>query len=538
MLTAAFFDAVTRHGEFLRVEGHLRPQDITLDSCPEENIAVVIGGEHFQATWCVRNDRVASNGPWCGFAVDIPARDWPHGSNSLGVLIGSSPAIIARKTRALFRNDRLGRCGSFVFDVRAAPNKQVIVERRFATALGLRRLRMKSDARAVIRRQPLWRWRLIRLLTSWYGRRAIWLLGERHDTAQDNGAQLFQYIRRERRDLRAYYVVQRGSEGWDRMRPLGRVIAADSFRHKLLLVHAAYLLNAFDMDVYGIPSTWKRLDYVEFIRPRAGTRRVFLQHGVIYRDLSATVHRLSAGYDLFLSSAERERAWIADRLDFGDRVVLTGLARHDTLVPTPEPRTIIFAPTWRSDLVVPSYREGVSAALLPGFEDSEYFIFMAGFLNHPRLRAALDAYDYRIRILPHYELRSGFEAVAEVTERLSYLDQLRVDFQTELAKATIFVTDYSSTLFDAALLGIPVVTAHFDPAFEAAGKPQAFDLRDIGFGPVASTVEETVDAVIGYMERDAVREDVFDERVRSFFAFHDRQNCARIITAIERLEEP
>ena len=536
MLTAAFIDAVTWHDGILRIEGHLRPTSGTLDTRPGEDIAVAIGGRKFRATWCVRNDRAARNGPWCGFALDVPVRDWPHGSNSLAVLIGSAPPVTALKTRSLFRNDRLGRCGSFVFDVRAASNKQVIIECRAGGAAALRVLHLRSDVRAVLGRQPLWRWRLIRLLTPWYGRRGIWLLGERHDTAQDNGARLFQFIRRERRDLRAYYVVRRGSAGWTKMRPLGRVIAADSLRHKLLLIHAAYLLNAFDMDVYGIPSSWRRLDYVEFIRPRAGTRRIFLQHGVIYRDLSRIVHRLSAGYDLFLSSAERERAWIADRLDFGDSVALTGLARHDTLRPDPEPRTIVFAPTWRSDLVVPSYREGATARLLPGFEDSNYFTFMAGFLNHRRLRAALETHDYRIRILPHYELRSGFEAVVDATNRLTYLDQLTVDFQTELAKATLFVTDYSSTLFDAALLGIPAVIAHFDPVFEAAGKPQAFDLRDIGFGPVTSTVEDTVDAVIGYMERGAAREDIYDKRVLSFFAFHDHQNCARIISAIEQLE--
>ena len=534
MLTAAFIDAVTWHDGILRIEGHLRPKGSTLDTRPDEDIEVAIGGRRFRANWCVRNDRAARNGPWCGFAVDVPVRDWPHGSNGLAVLIGSAPPVSALKTRALFRNDRLGRCGSFVFDVRAA-DKQVIIECRAGGALALRQLQLKSDVRAVLGRQPLWRWRLIRLLTPWYGRRGIWLLGERHDTAQDNGARLFQFIRRERRDLRAYYVVRRGSAGWTKMHPLGRVIAAGSFRHKLLLVHATYLLNAFDMDVYGIPSSWKRLDYVEFIRPRAGTRRIFLQHGVIYRDLSAIVHRLSAGYDLVLSSAESERAWIADRLGFGDHVALTGLARHDTLRPNPEPRTIVFAPTWRSGLVVPSYREGATATLLPGFEDSDYFAFMAGFLNHRRLRAALDARDYRIRVLPHFELRSGFEAVAATTDRLTYLDQLTVEFQDELAKATIFVTDYSSTLFDAALLGIPVVAAHFDPAFEAAGKPQAFDLRDIGFGPVTSTVEGTVDAVIGYMEQGAVREDLYDERVRSFFAFRDHRNCARIMSAIEHL---
>lgn len=361
------------------------------------------------------------------------------------------------------------------------------------------------------------------------------LLGERHDTAQDNGARLFQFIRRERRDIRAYYVVRRGSVGWERMRPLGRVVAADSFRHKLLLVQASYLINAFDMDVYGIPSTWKRLDYVEFIRPRAGTRRVFLQHGVIYRDLSAIVHRLSAGYDLILSSAERERACIADRLDFADRVALTGLARHDTLVPDPEPGTIVFAPTWRSDLVVPSYREGAEAALLQGFEDSDYFTFMAGFLNHPRLHEALEAHDYRINVLPHYELQSGFESLAPATQRLTYLDQSKVDFQTEIIKAAIFVTDYSSTLFDAALLGTPVVAAHLDPAFEAAGSPQAFDLREIGFGPVTENVEETVDAVIGYMERGAIREERYNERAEAFFAFHDHNNNKRIVSAIEKL---
>jgi hypothetical protein len=447
-------------------------------------------------------------------------------------LVLDAEELTIRKTRGFFRHARLGAHGEVAVDLRAT-GTTAVVEVLDGGRRAARRLRRRSDVRALARRSPLAAWRLVRLATWWLSRRPLWLVGERRDTAQDNGAALYAYLRRERPDIRARYVLDRRSPAWDRMAALGGLVAHGSWRHRLLMWHASHLVNAFDTDVYGVPTRWRRDDYVEHVRPRVGTRRVFLQHGVIYRDLAPTIGSALTGYDVVLSTAEVERRWLADRFGYGDRVHLTGLPRHDTLARQPRGTRVLLAPTWRDDLVVPGYREGAVPGPVDGALDAPYVRFMQDVVEHPDLAAALERHDAELEILPHYEAVSLFERFASGRARMSVVDQRTVAFQDVLCRASVFVTDYSSTLFDAALLGLPVVAAHFDPAFEAVGSPQAIDLRSAGFGPVTAAPDDTVEAIVAYLDAGCRREPQYDERAAAFFAFGTSGSCARAVAAIE-----
>ncbi len=525
----AHVDVWTIDGDGITVEGHLRderPIDAALDPSP----VLVVGDQRFGAAWVERPDRARRYGLWSGFRARVPVPSWPRGAHRLQLVVGDQELTV-RKTRGFFRHARLGAHGDVAVDLRAA-GTTAIVELVDGGARAARRLRRRSDLRALARRSPLAGWRVVRLVTWWI--RPVWLVGERRDTAQDNGAALFTYLRRERPDVRARYVLDRRSPAWDRLAPLGGLVAHGSWRHRLLMWHASHLVNAFDTDVYGIPSQWRRDDYVEHVRPRVGTRRVFLQHGVVYRDLTSMIGSALTGYDVVLSSAETERRWLAERFGYGDRVHLTGMPRHDALERRPEGTRVLLAPTWRDDLVVPGYREGATPGLVEGALDSPYVRFMQDVVEHPELAAALERHDARLEVLPHYEAVGLFEQLATGRDRTTVVDQRSVAFQDVLCRASVFVTDYSSTLFDAALLGLPVVAAHFDPAFEAAGSPQAVDLRQLGFGPVTSTADDTVAAIVAYLDAGCRREPERDERVTSFFAFGTSGCSARAVAAIEK----
>lgn len=549
---AAYLDALDVGADAFTVSLHLRVKGVRVDERPDVPVTVRVGDVEVPAAWVERPDRTVRYGPWSGVTARIDRATWPRGVVRPVVVVDGVPLTL-RPTRALFRTARLGvhaeasdgAGGPFALDVRA-DGDSAVVEVRDGGERAAARLALRSDLRAVRRREPLWRWRLVRRATGWLHREPLWLVGERLDTAQDNGAALFAYLRRERPDVRAYYAVRRGSGAWRRLRPLGRVVAHGSWRHRLLLWHASHLVNAFDPDVYGIPATWSRDAYVRHVRPRVGTRRVFLQHGVVYRDLAPVVGRLVAGHDLVLTSAAAERDWIAERLGYGDRAVLTGLPRHDLLVREPaadgRPR-VLFAPTWRSDLVVPSYRESAAAGVagtadgvVAGALDSPYARFVRAVVDHPGLSAALERHDAVLEVLPHYEARALLEAIVADRSRVRVIDQGTEEFGAVLRRASVFLTDYSSTLFDAALLGVPVVAAHVDPDFEAAGRPQAFEVDEIGIARVERDADAAAQAVVEALDAGSVQDAATRAAVARFFAFAgDRGSAERAVRAIEAL---
>ncbi|MCR4512519.1 CDP-glycerol glycerophosphotransferase family protein [Aeromicrobium sp. 50.2.37] len=516
------------------LHAHLRVPDTRVDERPGLEAELRLGDVRVAARWVERPDRRVRYGPWSALVAEVPLAAWPRGVVRPELAV-EGRVLRLRPTRALFRNATPGAHGDVALDVRA-DGDAVVVELVDGGERAAMRLRRRSDLRAVRRREPLWGWRVVRALTGWMHRRPLWLVGERRDTAQDNGAALFTYLRRHRRDLRAYYVVERGTPAWDRMRPLGRVVAHGSWRHRLLLWHASHLVNAFDPDVYGIPETWGRDDYVRHVRPRVGTRRVFLQHGVVYRDLAPVIGRLVAGYDLVLTSAAAERDWIAGRLGYGDRAVLTGLPRHDLLVREPAaggPR-VLFAPTWRADLVVPSYREG-GGGPVEGVEESGYARLVRGVVEHPALAAALARHGAVLEVLPHYEARGLLADLVDDRADVHLVDQDREEFGAVLRRASVLLTDYSSTLFDAALLGLPVVAAHVDPDFEQSGRPHAFEVDEIGIAVVVRDVDAAVAAVVELLEADR-RDTAVDAAVDRFFAHAgDQGSAARAVAAIEAM---
>lgn len=96
------------------------------------------------------------------------------------------------------------------------------------------------------------------------------------------------------------------------------------------------------------------------------------------------------------------------------------------------------------------------------------------------------------------------------------------------------VTDYSSVAFECAYIDRPIVYFQFDRDEFFAGDHVYtrgyFDYREHGFGPVAETEDQVLDAIQQALEG---REDpIYAQRRESFFAFRDGRCCERVYNAI------
>ncbi|MDT0202070.1 CDP-glycerol glycerophosphotransferase family protein [Nocardioides sp. AE5] len=376
------------------------------------------------------------------------------------------------------------------------------------------------------------RLRLLRMVTlPFFFWRTIWLVGERSDTAQDNGMHLFRHLRGAgaRSGRVVHYVIDDESPQRGAVAGLGTLLPHSSWRHRLYMLHARAVIGAFSLH-YLIPRQWDPSVFVEHVAWRTDSLQVFLQHGVHMSPRA--VRRGSTGYDVMLTSTPRETE--ALRVSGYDRQLAeTGLPRYDALQPSARTRTILFMTTWRQYLV-PRLFGGTDEAQNP-FEGSSYQRFMSALVAHPRLDAMLNRYDYRLVMLPHYNMVDFFSTLPLVGDRIQIADQDELPVQQQLIHCDGFITDYSSVHFDVAYLGTPLIYARFDEEeYETLhASPGWFDYDAEGFGPVARTLDETLDALEAMLASDCTQPDEYAARVDAAFPHRDGANCARVTDVIE-----
>ena len=396
---------------------------------------------------------------------------------------------------------------------------------------------LRKDLHTVLRdRSAGWRMRaarLVRLVTRpFFAHREIWIVGERADTAQDNGWHLFRHLRTTHPERAVYYVIDPASPHRERVADLGNVVAHSSWRHQLLMLHASVLANAYSIN-HMVPRQWPLRAYTHHLAWRVGALRVYLKHGVNVQ--ANAVKRGTGGYDLYLAANEGEATALRTSARYGDHVQVTGLARYDALVKAPSSRTILFMPTWRRYLVPKLFGGEDAEAKIP-FEGSTYQRFLQDFLSSPRLHEMLERHDYRLEFLPHYNLAQYLEDLELTSPRTSRADTRTRTFSEILGGCDAFVTDHSSVHFDVAYLGTPVVYAHFDPEEYNEGHASVlwFDEAVHGFGPVVRTADEVIDALDEILSRGCTVEPRYQANAEAAFPFRDRENCRRIVAEIER----
>ncbi len=370
-----------------------------------------------------------------------------------------------------------------------------------------------------------------------------WLLMDRIHDAGDNGERLFRYLRAHRRDINAWFVIERDTPDWYRLRKEGygsRLLAHGSTEWTLAMLNCTRLASSHidaavhrPQEIMGLrPVTWKF---------------AFLQHGIIHNDLSRWLN--TKQLDLVVTSTPGEYQSLAGDhsryLWTSKEVRRTGLPRYDRLrdlgaaVPAPARDLLLICPTWRQWLIAPlepgSQRRSIGGA----FFDSEYWQQWHGLLSDPRLAELADRAKLRIGFLPHPNLQAALPQMS-LPGHVEALSWVTDDVQRLLATSAALVTDYSSVAFDAAYIDRPVVYFQFDHARFHDGSHVArqgyFDYRRDGLGPVTDSIDRTVDeleaAVVAGAGHPAA---VYRERIAATFPERDGRCCERVTAAMEDL---
>jgi CDP-glycerol glycerophosphotransferase (TagB/SpsB family) len=161
-------------------------------------------------------------------------------------------------------------------------------------------------------------------------------------------------------------------------------------------------------------------------------------------------------------------------------------------------------------------------------------------LGSPALADACRGHGLTLAFLPHLQ-------VAPPADRWSLPAHVQVvdhaDVQESLARARVLLTDYSSIAFDAAYVERPVVYFQFDRDLALTGahlgRAGWFDHSRDGFGPVTTTPDEAVAAVLETLAHGPAPTSPYAERMAAAFPdLRDGQCCRRVFEAVSSLQGP
>ena len=300
----------------------------------------------------------------------------------------------------------------------------------------------------------------------------------------------------------------------------------------ILALQADALIGSHSIDRYLLPRAWAAKEYRAHLAWRIGSKRVYLKHGVLgVKTLAFELGK--QGLDIVVASGKPEADYMRALLGYDRQLKLTGLPRYDLLVPRPPQRVIVLMPTWRQYLVPPRGSSGAPDT----FTGSNYERFFRDLLAHPRLHAALDRHDYTLEFYPHYNIDQYYRGARSPHPRIRTSSFHDREVKDALIECALFITDWSSVMFDAAYLGRAVIHAPFDKQEYLWGHYGEgwFDVDVLGFGPVARDVEALVGHIEAYLANGCVRETGYSARVHQVFAHTDQGNSERVVQEIDRL---
>lgn len=356
-----------------------------------------------------------------------------------------------------------------------------------------------------------------------YRNRHIHIFAERGTDARDNGYYMYRFYRVNHPELESYYVITKDSPDRYKIANFGNAINYRSLKHYLLFIAAEYKISTHIMGCSPHIDFYSR--FADKLRIKG--YRIFLQHGVISNDLPA-LYSQKTNLNVFICGAKPEFDFISETFGYhNDEVKYTGLARYDGLHDINLKKQILCMPTWRKYL---KYDSAVK------IEDSEYVRVWNSLLNHPKLISALRENNMQLIFYPHYELQKHISIFKSDFDEVLIAKFKDYDVQQLLKESQLLITDYSSIFYDFAYMEKPMLYFHFDNEryFNEHYTKGYFDYETMGFGPVLFNENDVVEKIIMYLKTNFEIEPKYKERMNTFFPLHDKQNCQRIYTEIEK----
>lgn len=282
----------------------------------------------------------------------------------------------------------------------------------------------------------------------------LWLIGERRDQAEDNAFIFFKYVRENYPNDKIYYLIDKNSIQYEKVKELGNVIPIDSFKHKIYLMHSKKLISAYDFFKFLLP-TDQNNNFKQYYMKYMNSVRIFLQHGVSMNKANY-YNKYINKYDYLLASTNKEFNMFTKEYSYDeDKIIKIGLPRYDQLIDISNKnirRKILFMPTWRSSLVDLSESD---------FKSTEYYNAINDLINDDELNKFIEKNNLELIVYLHYEMQIFNDCFKFNGKNIYFKTRNDSIVQELLKECNLLITDYSSVGVDFAYLNKPVIFYHF-----------------------------------------------------------------------------
>ena len=291
---------------------------------------------------------------------------------------------------------------------------------------------------------------------------------------------------------------------------------------------AVAALEAADLVVANthLEMEWTKAPGAVYLQTWHGTPLKRIHHDVLWAPEGrlAWLDRDVARWDHLVSPNPVSTPRLRGAFGYQGDVLETGYPRNDVLT---SPGAAQTRARVRAELGVP---DGVTAVLYtPTWRDRDYFDLEPGGLH-----LALPLEDFA------RDLGPGFCLLPRLHDKVTHLrgdpdvsGVVDVSYHPDVAElylaADVLVTDYSSTMFDFAVTGKPMVFYAYDlAAYRDTLRGFYFDLEPVAPGPVVSRPDELVDALRHLDEGHATHRLRYRRFQRRFCPLDDGRATARL----------
>lgn len=344
------------------------------------------------------------------------------------------------------------------------------------------------------------------------------------EKAEEGTFDLFK-IAEARGKAKCYYIIDKNSEDYERIKNERNVVKKYSLKYYWLL----YRVNSYISTEAPAHLNILRSNNKYFRLATCEHPFVFLQHGITYLKCQGAGSTFAVGKEgepaYMIVGSEKERDVVSDMLRLKEeRLLKTGLPIFSKIsyghINNETPDKVVIMLTWKS------YEEHILE-----FEKSQYYQNVVGIYN--MLTKYMDASD--IIIVPHPKM-------LELCENTSLKDTMWTKPISEvLSVAKLLITDYSSVCYNSFYQGGGVI--FYQPDLELYQKEvgelipsdeEYIGKRTFNMDELESEISQVVKN--GKIDLAEVRKKEYIERYNTINEFHDGKNIERIAEALEQCE--
>ncbi len=330
----------------------------------------------------------------------------------------------------------------------------------------------------------------------------IWLYSDYTTSPRDNAYFQFQHDIKIHDGVTRYYITHAKAESFpaeyqEFLVPFG------SETHRALYCRAEKIFASF-VDAAGSVNPYDGDDFAP-LADSFHAEIIYLQHGVLHAHIPWRYSPVSDAFrvDRIVVSSPFELKNFQQTYHFSREQLLPyGMPRYDRITRNaPRESRILYAPSWRA------YVEDVP--------HTRFFQGVQELLTCDALRNFLKQYQFELDVKLHPLFATYAQNFPSLPPQIHLIDDAE-----PIARYRLFLTDFSSYVFDFVYLETPILYFFPDRAEFSAGNYQyrALDLPlENGFGKICETSDEVIEALSDFAARDFQPEPLFQKRMQDFF---------------------